>query len=750
MSKIYFPLFLIILCSYSFLSSQAQINHVRPKIGLTLSGGGAKGLAHIGILEAIDSAGLKIDAITGTSMGSIVGGLYAVGYSGDTIEKIARKLDWEIMFSTMPQLSAISIEEKEEFDKYALEVPFEKGKFRMRKGIIEGQELWLKLAELFEPVYNVNDFSKFSIPYKCIATDLETGDAVAMDHGDITNCVRASMAIPSVFTPVQYEGKTLVDGGLVNNFPVLDVKEMGADIVIGVNLDKGLKKADELNSPLDILLQICFYKDAEHYQKRRDACDIYILPELYDFSAASFDASDSIIDIGKETAKLFYPVFKRLADSLNNLYPSDPFVKNRLPVKKTITISDYTVDGLNRSTEDFFFGLLGLRDNHAYSSHRLNEGVRRVYGSRYYEKIHFDFVTLDSLNTKMHFKVVENPLTTVKFALNYNSFTSLGFIFNVISRDLLLKESRALASIDINENPRLFLQYYKYLGKSRRYGLNMSYYIESVDFPVYQDFRLVETLRSRYSAFDLRGQYNLSNNMYIGIGQQYVNSGIHTPESPELTYNGNNTYWNSYLSFMLNSYDKKHFTTTGWMVKAEIGIVYGQSPEFIYTYKNETVNSDTLGLNYDNYVRLFVRADHFAPLSTKFVFSQNVTLAYDITNNPYVANNFLVGGISQVIRNQVPFAGLSESEVITSSILSAQLGMQYLLAKSIYLTGRFNAALYDFHGVSINKLTATDNLLTGYGLTLGYASAIGPIEITAMYCDQDGKVRYNINLGYRF
>jgi NTE family protein len=748
MIKTYTSLLLVFLCLYSFQNGFTQTNKTRPKIGLTLSGGGAKGLAHIGILEAIDSAGLKIDAITGTSMGSIVGALYAVGYSGNTIEQISRKLDWDLMLSTTPQLSEISIEEKSEYDKYALEIPFEKGKFKMSKGIIEGQELWLKFAELFEPVYNVNDFSKFSISYKCIATDLETGDAVVLDHGDITTCVRASMAIPSVFTPVQYEGKTLVDGGLVNNFPVLDVKGMGADIVIGVNLDKGLKKAEDLNSPVDILLQICFYKDADQFQKRKDACNIYILPELYDFSAGSFDASDSIIDIGKETAKKFYPVFKRLADSLNTIYPSNPFVKDRLPQKKKINVAQYSVKGLYHTEEKFFFGLLGLKDNLEYSSSEVNDAIRRVYGSRYYKKINFGFTTLDSLNTRMDFKVEENPLTTVKFAANYNTFSSLGVIVNVTSRDLLFKESRTLASINVSENPRLFLEYYKYLSKSRTYGINLSYYNENVDFPVYEDFRLKQTLRSRYSAFDIRLQYNLKKNMYIGIGQQYNISRITTPESPELTYNGKNTYWISYISYELNSCNKKYFTNQGWMVRAEVGYVYGQSPEFEYTSNNETVNGDSL--NYDNYIRLFIRADHYMPLSPKLVFSQNATLAYIIADNPYIANNFLVGGISQVIRNQVPFAGLNESEVKTGSLVSVQLALQYQLAKKIFLTGRFNTAIYDLQGSASKSFTAANNLITGYGLTFGYASVIGPVEFTAMYCDQDGKMRYNMNLGYRF
>ena len=378
----------------------------RPKIGVTLSGGGAKGFAHIGILKAIDSAGLKVDYITGTSMGSAVGGLYAAGYSADTIEAIARTLNWDLLFSNAPQISAISIEEKDEFNKYAVEIPFHHGKFRLGKGIIEGQELWLKFAELFQHVYNINDFHKLPIPFACIGTDLETGNAVVMNQGNIITCIRASMAIPAVFTPVKYEDKTLVDGGIVNNFPVLEAKKMGADIVIGVNLNKGLEKAENLKTSLDILMQMAFFKDAAEFERNRQQCDIYITPDMQGNSAGSFDNSDSIIDIGKKYGLLYYPIFKRLADSLNALYPpTQPFVKNRLPKTKSMSISKYTITGLDKTTEEFFFGLSGLHPGKTYSYKKGAESIRNIYGSRYYKSIKYDYIPLDSGKTEMRFNV---------------------------------------------------------------------------------------------------------------------------------------------------------------------------------------------------------------------------------------------------------------------------------------------------------------------------------------------------------
>jgi NTE family protein len=742
---------ILLLCLLAFSSGTiAQKSSGRPKIGLTLSGGGAKGLAHIGILQALDSAGLKIDYITGTSMGSIMGAMYAAGYSGDSIEKISRSIDWSKIFATAPDLDHISIEEKSEYDKYALEVPFEDGKFKIGKGIIEGQELWLKFSEVFQPVYNIHDFSKLPIPFKCIGTDLATGEAVEMDHGNIVTCIRASMAIPSVFTPVEYDGKLLVDGGVVDNFPVLNVKNMGADYVIGVSVSGGLLAADKLETALDILLQIGFFKDAENFDNHLEQCNMYITPDLKTYSTGSFEMADSIIDLGKITGALYYPIFKKMADSLNALYPSSPFVKNRLPKDVKINISQYSIAGLKNTTDKFFFGLLNLPKDQDYSHDEMSESIRRVYGSRYYKIIKYDFLPTDSGKTEMKFNVQEQYLTSIKFALNYSSFTKIGFKFNITSRDFLFKESRAMVSFVLSENPRLYAEYYKYINKNRTMRLNMNLYAEGVDFPVYDNFRLFETLRSNFIAAEFAIQHNLNRSSFVGISQRRVFSRIKTLETPSLIYNGNNNFWHTVLSYILNNVDDRHFPKHGWHVKTEIGYVYGQDPDFEVSYGDLAVNSDTLNFNYEAYARIYINANHFSPLSKKLTFTKNLTMGYLVTENPYIANMFLTGGVNEIIRNQIPFIGLDESEVKTGSITMAQLGLQYNLVGNIYLTGRYNAAVYNFHNRNSEEFSNEDNLLTGYGLTFGYNSPIGPIEATGMYCDQDGKLRTDFRLGFNF
>jgi NTE family protein len=740
------PRFILLLFSLNIIQISYAQNTVRPKIGLTLSGGGAKGLAHIGILQAIDSAGLKIDYITGTSMGSIMGGLYAAGYSGDSIEAISRDIDWELVFSTSPSLDNISIEEKPEYDNYLLEIPRENGKFKIGKGIIEGQELWLKFSDVLEPVYNITDFSKLSIPFKCIGTDLSTGNAVEMDHGNLVTALRASMAIPSVFTPVKYDGKTLVDGGVVNNFPVLNVKNMGADYVIGVNVSGPLHNADSLATALDILLQIGFFKDAAGFQMHRAKCDLYITPDLKTYSTGSFGFADSIIDLGIKTGREYYPYFKKLADSLNAIYPST-FVKDRIPKNKKISITKFSIEGLNNTSEAFFFGLLNLEPGRAYSHKEMSTAIRRVYGSRYYKIINYDFIPIDSVNTEMHFRVQEFPLSSFKFAINYTNFTKIGLKLNLTSRDLLFKESRAMATFELSENPRGYAEYYRFLSKHRNLRLNLSAYGESVDFPVYQNYRLYETLRSGYLSMKLALEYNLNISSYLGIGQERIYSAINTLESPELVYDGNNNYWYSNISYILNTLNKKFFATSGWKVKAEAGYVYSQDPDFEIRYQGESLSSSHFNFNYDAYFKLYFDGSHLYEINPRLAFKQRITGGLiPQNNNTYIANQFLVGGVNELIRNQIPFMGLDESELKTESTVVLQLALQYNIFKKSFLTATVNGA-----GISNDYVNQTsDDYISGYGLTFGYDSPIGPIELTGMYCDQDGMVRTNIRLGYIF
>ena len=718
----------------------------RPGVGLTLSGGGARGLAHIGILQAIDSAGLKIDYVTGTSMGSIVGGLYAIGYTGDSIEAMARKLDWNALFSNRPVMDDISYEEKAEYNRYMIEIPFEYGKPKLASGVISGEQLWLELAKMCWPVRDVKDFTKFSIPFKCIATDVATGEIVTLDSGEVVSCMRASMAIPSVFTAVKIGDRKLVDGGVVRNFPTITARDMGADIIIGSNVSNGLRPADELQTPIDILYQLGFYKDAQDFAEARKLANIYIHHELKGYGAASFGSVDSILEEGKRKGREMYPVFKRLADSLNALYSVPPPANRRLPVVPDIEITEIRVNGLVHSDEKFFRGRLGLEPGGCYSPDKIREAILNVYGTRFYKQITYDMQPLGYGRSELDITVEETPLTYVKLGLHYNTFTNVSAIINITQRNFVVPNSRAFVTAAVSENPRLRAEYFKYLGRKRNVGFGLGAYYENDPLNYYDGFRKIQEYRSKYANVDVHMQFMLNRVMALGVGTRWEYMRVKPKLSPYVELDGNNKQYQSFLYYGLNTIDRKLYPTRGAQIQLEGGVVYGQNPDITLREMGEVLPLDSLGYNFNDYQRLTLKMNYYFPLSRKSTLNVNGYAGFNFNYDLELLNDFMIGGVTDFSRNQIPFVGLYDGEINTSSVAAVQLGWQYEAFRNLFLIPRVNAAVYDLNG----KASPKYQYVTGYGVTAGFASRLGPMEATIMYSDQASILKGYVNLGFHF
>ena len=229
--------FKLVFIFFAFMvSMQVFAQDKKPKVALVLSGGGAKGIAHIPVLQALDSLGIVPDLIIGTSMGSVVGGLYAMGYSGDSIANIANNANWDYLLAGDIPLSEVSVEEKSEFKKYLIELDVVNWSPKLNTSLLRDQNLREFLTLLTFPVYDIDNFDEFSIPFRAMTTDIVNGKEVILDKGSLSLAMRASMSVPSIFQPVVYENTLLVDGGILNNFPTNVAKHMGADIIIGLSL----------------------------------------------------------------------------------------------------------------------------------------------------------------------------------------------------------------------------------------------------------------------------------------------------------------------------------------------------------------------------------------------------------------------------------------------------------------------------------------------------------------------------------
>lgn len=736
----------ILFCIFS-ITTVAQQTSI-PKVGLTLSGGGAKGLAHIGILQAIDSAGLNIDGITGTSMGSIMGALYAAGYSGNEMEQIARDIDWGILFSGKALYEHVNFDEKPEFNQYAIELPFEKGKIKIGTGVIEGQEIWLKFQELFLPIYDIKEFSKLSIPFKCIATDVGTGQAVVLDQGEIITAIRASMAIPSIFTAIDYKDTKLVDGGVVRNFPVRDVIDMGADYTIGVNLSQGLLKAEELTSAVSVLYQIAFYKDADDFQEERKLCNILIEPPMDGFSAASFGSTDALLKLGKEWGRKYYPAFKKLADSLKTLNPGYTFKKDRLPQYTKITVDQYEINGLKNTTRNAFIKRLNLEIGKSYNGEEVAAAIRKVYGSRNYNRIAYRWAPTNPGHATLVFDVIENPQTYIKAGLHYHSFSNVALITTVASKNLLLDRSHSMIKFNISENLRTLIQHNQSFGKQDNNNLILSFYHERFKFPIYNDFEEAYLYRNRFTQVDAKVQHTFKQSAALGIGTAYENFIMKPKISGVVDIEAGNQYWHSYIFYDLTAVNQKHFATRGWKVFGRLGAIYHQRPDdLLYEVGEDVGIIDTL--SFQNYGQLRLNIENFNPLNSRLTLITHLNTGMNLNDNQAFLNFFNVGGLNDFIRNQITFAGLNEYQVKTNSVATFGLGVQYNPFSSIYTTLRANVGLYNFT-YEIPEAFDNGSFLSGYSFTVGYDSPIGPIQFSTMYSDQSGDFSGYVNIGFHF
>ena len=745
--KFFFVLFIGSLFIAPHLTAQ-QINS-RPKIGLTLSGGGAKGLAHIGILKAIDSAGLKIDYITGTSMGAIIGSLYSIGYSGNQVQKIVNKIDWDLLLSNQLSLRSLSMEEKEEYGKYAVELPYINHKLKLPSGFLEGQEVWFKFAELYYPVHNIKDFTKFSIPFKCVASDISSGEAVVLDSGEITTAVRASMAIPSVFTTVDYNGRTLVDGGVTRNFPVIDAKKMGADFIIGSSVTAGLYPEEKLKTPVDILLQIAFLKEAEDFKKEVPLCNLFVSQPLDDYSMGSFNKADKIIQIGIEQGRKLYPALKHLADSLNSIYGTLIPDTNRLPKSDSVFISSYKIEGLVKTTETYFIHAMDFHTNKFYSETEISNAIRRVFGTRYYSTINYFLEMQADGSSKIIFDVKENPSTYAKLGLHFNEFDGISVIANLTTRDFFTPYSRSLVTLNIGQNFRVRGEHLQYFGKNKNIALIPKVQFENYKTDSYDNFDKSGQYGQYYFEGELKSEYSGSRSFTAGIGTRYESIRFKPLIQSELEAKGKNDFFTSFVYLNINTLDKDLYPKRGIKVNAEYGIVYNQNPDVnFYLDGNLVTNTDSLGINYDNYQRMVLNAEAYAPVAKNLTFLTLFQSGINFNYKQNLVNNFQVGGLTKTIRNQVLFAGLNETTVSTPSVASLLIGLSFQLSKNIYVMAKANALVNNF--ISEDYRLKFDNWLTGYATTFAYNTPIGPLEFSLTYCDNSKKVLSYLNFGIPF
>ncbi|NRA48135.1 MAG: patatin-like phospholipase family protein, partial [Phaeodactylibacter sp.] len=523
MFKVHYPLhsllslLVVIGTIFPQTSIFGQAQQKRPKVALVLSGGAAKGMAHVGVLKVLEEVGLEPDIITGTSMGSVIGGLYAIGYRADELEQLLLQQDWDQVLSDRIDLHNVVFEEKNYFENQLFEIGYSQRQFIPPSGLIYGQQVDNLLNRLALPAYKTQDFRNYPISFRCVASDIVEGVPVVLDTGSLAFAMRASMAIPTAFTPVEYDDKILIDGGLIRNFPVIEAKEWDADIVIGVYT--GYVKADaaRLHNFSTILMQSGFMMSVKDAQDQMPMVDLYIEPNLTGYSAQDFNKGDSIIIRGEQAAKKVIPQLISLRDSLNSLGLHQPAPKLKPP--SAICFDKIVVTGNRRYTDEEIIGRSGLQVGDAVSAEGLESGVNRLVGTNQFEKVTFQ-LREEANGPVLDLQCMEKAPTVFKTAINYDNYSSAGFRFNMTSRNALLPASRLMINSVITENFRVQVNYLKYLDDAQLYAWVTDMQFTRDKIPIFQNGTQNEEYTLLEAFVDLRLQKRVSNNSAVSIGAQ--------------------------------------------------------------------------------------------------------------------------------------------------------------------------------------------------------------------------------------
>lgn len=374
------------------LTDPSQAEPARPKIGLALSGGGARGGAHVGVLRKLEELGVPIDYIAGTSMGAIIGGFYAAGYSADEIETLLNETDWNAAVTDQPLRRERTMRKKELEAEFLVpfRVGFNRGRFQAPLGAIEGQQLDQIFQRILLPVVEISVFDRLPIPFRAVATDLVSGEEVVLSRGSLGDSLRASMSVPGVFSPVSIGGRLLVDGGMANNLPVSVVREMGADIVIAVDISAPLLTEEQLTSMLSVTEQLTNFltrRTTEQQIASLGPNDLLIVPELGDFSSVDFAGAGQLVPLGEQAADA-------LRDQLSALSAAG---RPTRPGQEQRALPDFEVGFVeirNNSVlnDELIRSRLAVKPGQKLDLAALDRSVDQIYSLDVFQSVSYDLV----------------------------------------------------------------------------------------------------------------------------------------------------------------------------------------------------------------------------------------------------------------------------------------------------------------------------------------------------------------------
>lgn len=749
-----FALIFILFYLINNMYAQVEVQNKQQKIGLVLSGGGAKGLAHIGVLKVLEEAGIHPDYITGTSMGSIIGGLYALGYTAEDLSQMNSNADWEELLSDRIDLDKIVMEEKYESKRYLFNFPIRNYQFKLPTGLIEGQQLERFFGDLVWPLPEQESFNEFPIPFHCMAVDMISGETIEFDSGNFAETIRASMSIPSVFAPKKIDSLLLVDGGVTKNFPVEEVRKMGADYVIGVYV--GFKEEvdyEDLFSMSDVLSRATSISGINDAKVQLQNVDLLIVPELDGYSASDFMKAKKIEEIGEKAARDKISDLKEIATKFNLEKPQ--LQKIEMPEK--ILVSEIAVENTRFMKEDFVIGQSGLEINTYITNQELNEAIDKIYGTYYFKKVTYRLIKKADDSYKVIFKLKEKTRAFLGVAPHYDNKIGTGVVANLTLRNYLIPSSHVVASFNIAENPAFRFDLNKYFGKKQRFIVHTFFNWNKNELPFYVNSFDMGQYDRTYLDVGVGFKRSLSLNQQIGIKALYEYDRFSPFENlknylsePDLNYYGITGYAIA-GNYKVDKTDDLYFPHKG--MKVDIEYKYSFNQEANYDNNGVTVDEAIFPLEVEDYHVGYFNIDwYFNPLKP-VVLNLGATLGAS-SSEQNMSSLFMVGGSHLDSRYAfIPFAGLSFGETMAQNVAIISSGIDIEVFPNLYISVNANMGIDSDTAdgiVDYIKDASLKSYMKGVSGGLKFDSVIGPIQLMVADNDFDNSVRWYFSLGYPF